>query len=242
MKLSGISERIRSNFRHSTLSFIFIIAYVNIFPLIFGPENSIVAVIFTIMMSASMVRDLTATPVKHLFLQSAVLVWMGIAAFLVTTLPALFSFLINFFTLLLILYAFTYEYSNHIYFPYILSYLFLIFISPVHAGQLPMRILGMLAGAVSIMLYQWVMGRKRVQETARDVLTEMIDDICQYISQRTAGNPQKADLSAMRHKLCRLSRTVYERRKKPYVFPMPVFHDRRRTRIRASDDPDTGVS
>ena len=94
MKLSGISERIRSNFRHSTLSFIFIIAYVNIFPLIFGPENSIVAVIFTIMMSASMVRDLTATPVKHLFLQSAVLVWMGIAAFLVTTLPALFSFLI----------------------------------------------------------------------------------------------------------------------------------------------------
>mgnify|MGYP000102065639 FL=1 len=96
MKLSGISERIRSNFRHSTLSFIFIIAYVNIFPLIFGPENSIVAVIFTIMMSASMVRDLTATPVKHLFLQSAVLVWMGIAAFLVTTLPALFSFLIIF--------------------------------------------------------------------------------------------------------------------------------------------------
>ena len=214
MKLSGISERIRSNFRHSTLSFIFIIAYVNIFPLIFGPENSIVAVIFTIMMSASMVRDLTATPVKHLFLQSAVLVWMGIAAFLVTSLPALFSFLINFFTLLLILYAFTYEYSNHIYFPYILSYLFLIFISPVHAGQLPMRILGMLAGALSIMLYQWVMGRKRVQETARDVLTEMIDDICQYISQRTAGNPQKADLSAMRHKLCRLSRTVYERRQK----------------------------
>ncbi|WP_442876702.1 FUSC family protein [Eisenbergiella porci] len=214
MKQSGISERIRSNFRHSTLSFIFIIAYVNIFPLIFGPENSIVAVIFTIMMSASMVRDLTATPVKHLFLQSAVLVWMGIAAFLVTTLPALFSFLINFFTLLLILYAFTYEYSNHIYFPYILSYLFLIFISPVHAGQLPMRILGMLAGALSIMLYQWVMGRKRVQETARDVLTEMIDDICQYISQRTAGNPQKPDLSAMRHKLCRLSRTVYERRKK----------------------------
>lgn len=32
MKLSGISEKIRSNFRHSTLSFIFIIAYVNIFP------------------------------------------------------------------------------------------------------------------------------------------------------------------------------------------------------------------
>ncbi len=57
-----------------------------------------------------------------------------------------------------------------------------------------------------------------MQETARDVLTEMIDDICQYISQRTAGNPQKPDLSVMWHKLCRLSRTVYERRKKTLCF------------------------
>lgn len=161
-----------------------------------------------------MVRDLTATPGKHLLIQSTVLVWMGAAAYLVTALPAVFSFLINFFTLLLILYAFTYEYSSHMYFPYILSYLFLIFISPVHAGQLPGRLLGMLAGAISIMLYQWVMGRNRVRETARDVLSEMIDDICQYTAQRTAGNAQPPDLSAMRRKLCRLSRTVYERRKK----------------------------
>lgn len=210
----NIPDVIKDNFRFSTLSFIFIIFYVNIFQIIFGPENSIVGVIFTIMMSASMVRDLTATPFRHLMVQTLVLVWMALAAYWVSTLPAPLSFVINFITLLLILYAYTYEYSNHIYFPYILSYLFLVFISPVNAQQLPKRMLGMAAGAVSIMLYQWIMGRKRVVETARDVLTEMLDDICLLISYRLGKTEEKPDLTDIRRKLCRLGRTVYERRKK----------------------------
>ncbi|MDO4272842.1 MAG: FUSC family protein [Eubacteriales bacterium] len=209
-----IPEVIKKNFRFSTLSFIFIILYVNIFQTVLGGENSIVGVIFTIMMSASMVRDLTATPLRHLAAQSLVLVWMAVAAYWVTVLPAPLSLFVNFTTLLLILYAFTYEYSSHKYFPYILSYLFLIFISPVNAQQLPRRILAMLVGAASIILYQWFMGRKRVQETARDVLTEMIDDICRFISYRLGREDKSPDLSDIRHKLCRLGQSVYDRRKK----------------------------
>ena len=115
----NITNVIKDNFRFSTLSFIFIIFYVNIFQILFGPENSIVGVIFTIMMSASMVRDLTATPFRHLFIQALVLVWMAAAAFWVSTLPAPLSFVINFIRLLVILYAFSYEYSNNIFIPYI---------------------------------------------------------------------------------------------------------------------------
>lgn len=205
---------IREKFRSGTLSFIFILAYINVFQSIFGPENSIVGVIFTIMMSASMVRDLTATPFRHLFAQSFVLVWLALAAYLTGVLAAPLSFIINFITLAVVLYAYTYEYSSHIYFPYILSYLFLVFLAPVTSGQLPKRIAAMLAGAVSIMLYQWFMGRKRVRETARDVLSGMIDLIYGYICQRTGGVQEQPDLAAMQSSLCRLSRTVYERRKK----------------------------
>ena len=109
----NIPDVIKDNFRFSTLSFIFIIFYVNIFQIIFGPENSIVGVIFTIMMSASMVRDLTATPFRHLMVQTLVLVWMALAAYWVSTLPAPLSFVINFITLLLILYAYTYESASY---------------------------------------------------------------------------------------------------------------------------------
>ena len=64
-----IPAPVRDKFRFGTLSFIFIVAYINVFQLIFGPENSIVGVIFTIMMSASMARDLTAAPIRHLIAQ-----------------------------------------------------------------------------------------------------------------------------------------------------------------------------
>lgn len=208
-----IPEVIRHNFRFGTLNFLFIILYVNVFQFIFGPENSIVGVIFTIMMSASMARDLTATPIRHFLIQALVLVWMALAAFLVGTLSAPWSLCVNFITLLLILYAYTYEYSSHLYFPYILSYLFLVFISPINASQLPKRLAAMLVGALSIILYQWFMGRKRVVETARDVLTEMIDDVCGAASGRLEGTVDQPDTSRIRKLLCRLSHTVYERRK-----------------------------
>lgn len=141
-----LPEFTKDKFIANTLSFIFIIAYVNIFQMALGAENSIVGVIFAIMMSASMVRDLTANPFRHLFIQAVVLMSMALAAYWVNVLPAPFSFFINFTTLLGILYAYTYEYSSHMYFPYILSYLFLIFITPANSGQLPRRLMAMAAG------------------------------------------------------------------------------------------------
>ena len=75
-----LSDDWKKKIRFSTLSFLFIIAYVNIFPMLFGAENNIVAVIFTILMSASMVRDLTGTILRHFFIQTFVLIWMSIAA------------------------------------------------------------------------------------------------------------------------------------------------------------------
>lgn len=209
-----IPEVVKERFRFGTLSFIFILAYINVFQFIFGPENSIAGVIFAILMSASMVRDLTATPFRHLITQTFVLVWLALAAYWVNVLSSPLSFIINFVTLLVILYAFTYEYSSHLYFPYILSYLFLVFLSPVTASRLPVRLLAMAAGAVSIMLYQWFMGRNRVMETARDVLSEMIGTVCAYITHRIENTGELPDLSGMRGLLYRLSRTVYDRRRR----------------------------
>lgn len=210
-----IHDSVKKNFVHATLEFAFIIAYVNVFPRIFGQENNIVGIIFTIMMAASMVRDMTATPVKHLLLQAAAVLLMGLSAFLVNFLSPLAALPINLVTLFVILYAFTYEYSSHMYFPYILSYLFLIFLSPhLQPQQLPMRMAGLLAGAASIILYQIVKGRKRVVETARDVLTSMVDAARASIDCVLTGEGDVASAEEVRRKLCKLSRTVYERRKK----------------------------
>lgn len=109
------------------MNFVFILIFVNVFQKVFGRENSIVGVIFTIMISASMVRDLTATPIRHLCLQTAILFVMATAACFVSNATPLIALGVNFAVIFLILCAFTCEYVSHLYFPYILSYLFLVF-------------------------------------------------------------------------------------------------------------------
>lgn len=214
-KLYAFFSRARGIFVSSTLSFLFIIVFINVFQTVFGPENSIVGVIFAIMMSASMVRDMTGTPLKHLLIQALVLVVMGISASLVATLNPWAALPIHFLTLFFILYAFTYEYANHMYFPYILSYLFLIFISPVGMDQLPKRLLGLLVGAVCIILYQLFMGRNRVSNTAQSVLGGILDTADGTVTALLEGKEVPGELGQVRHSLCALSRSVYERRKRP---------------------------
>ena len=209
-----MKESVNKNFRHATLNFIFIIIYVNVFQLVFGMENSIVGVIFTIMMSASMVRDLTGAPVKHFLCQALILVLMAAAACFVAAVPPLAAVPVNLAMIFLILYAYTYEYVSHIYFPYILSYLFIVFISPVPPEGLPKRLLGTAAGAAGIILYQLVNGRNRVAETAREVLTAMIDEAESCIEGILSGKEISRNPEKLRGDLCRLSKIVYERRKK----------------------------
>lgn len=209
-----IRESVKKNFRHATLNFLFILIFISLFQMIFGPENSIVGVIFTIMMSASMARDLTARPIKHLCIQGAVLTLMAAVACFVVNVPPLLALPVNLAMIFLILYAFTYEYVDQIYFPYILSYLFLVFISPITPEQLPKRLLGMLVGAVCIILYQLVNGRKRIVETARDVLVSMCDKANVYIEALLSGEAAAQDIEALRGDLCKLSKIVYDRRKK----------------------------
>lgn len=210
---ADVVQSVRKNFRFATLSMIFILIFVNVFQWIFGLENSIVGVIFTILMSASMVRDLTAFPFRHLCIQASVLLLMAACACFVSNADPLLALPVNLIMIFIILYAFTYEYTSHLYFPYILSYLFLIFISPVTPEHLPKRLLGILVGAVGIIVYQLVNGRKRVAETARDVLLKMIDRAQSCMKQLLSGEVVAREPEQMRSDLCDLSKIINDRRR-----------------------------
>ena len=65
-----------------------------------------------------------------------------------------------------------------------------------------------------IILYQLVNGRNRVAETAREVLTAMIDEAESCIEGILSGKEISRNPEKLRGDLCRLSKIVYERRKK----------------------------
>lgn len=208
-------ETVKSKFWYSTTEMIFVLIFVNCFQAVFGPENSIVGVIFVILMPSSLMKDMTAAPMRHFLVQTAALLSMATAACLVGILHPAAAFGINFLAAFLILYAYTYEYANNLYFPYILSYLFMIFISPVSLVQLPKRLIGVLVGCVGIILYQYIRGRNRTAQDASGALLTILDETCQYIDYPLYGKEIKDSEETVRQNLCKLSKLVYNRRKSP---------------------------
>lgn len=209
-----VSQTFTEKRKSVTLNFLFVMVFVTLFQRIFGQENSIVGVILIIIMCSAMLRDLTSTPVKQCFIQAGILEAMTIAAFLVTHLPLLGAAVLNFSMLALLLYAFTFEYATHLYMPYIISYLFLVFLSPITAQQLPMRCLGMLVGAVCVILYQVVMGRKRILEIPRAALSELVEEACDCVRCLLSSEGRPDNPQMVHSNLCKLSRLIFERRKR----------------------------
>lgn len=203
----------RKNFKSATLEFLFIIAFVNGFQWVFGAENSIIGVVFAIMMAASMARDLTAAPVRHLLFQALVLTMMTVAACFVASLDPWFALILNIGMCFFLLYTFTFEYMSNLYFPYILSYLFMVFITPVPAAGLPKRLLGVLAGSACIIVYQLVKGRKRIRNTVKNSLTHIVDTLLAETD--GAGEGTAAAAEEIRRELRKISRAEFERRKRP---------------------------
>lgn len=150
-----------------------------------------------------------------------------IAACFVANAPPLAALPVNPMAVFLILYAYTYEYTSHLYFPYILSYLFLIFLSPVTPEQLPKRLLGVVVGAFCIIAYQWVKGRNRIRQAARDVLLSIMGRAERCIDVLLSGEEVRREPAPLRAELCRLSKTVYDRRRRMLCISAAGFAGRK---------------
>lgn len=209
-----MATSVKKNFRFATLDFIFVMLFVNIFAYIFGGENSIVAVIFVVLMGCSMARDLTNAPVKHFLTMTFTMTVMTVAACYVNHIYAYAALPINLAMTFFILYSYTYEYADNLYFPYILSYLFMIYITPVTPTNLPNRLVGIVIGCVSVMIYHVVMNRKHAWKHIKKQLNDLTNKALAVIDSLSENKPMPQFANEIRADVCKISRLVYERRKR----------------------------
>lgn len=212
--LNKAYNKVKTGFKYNTLNFVFIFIFINLFLRAFGAENTIVAVVFIIVMQSSMLLDFTVKPIKNFFIQLLIMETMVVSAFLINTLNPFVTIPINFIVLFTLLFVFTFEYTTDLYMPYILSYLFLTFISPVSAQMLPKRMLAVLVGMICVMLYHFFMGRNRTRDTVCSALTGMIDECRQSVDCLISGTGMPDSIETVRSNLYKLSHLVYERRKR----------------------------
>jgi hypothetical protein len=206
----GIREHVGSNFKFATINFILIVLFISGIQAVFGGENAVVAIIITTLMFMIMTRR----PLKYLCIQGAILCFMAVAASLATVVPLPVAFFIHFFVAFVILYLHTYECKEHLYFQYILGYLFFLFLSPVTPEHLPKRLVCIVVSLICMILYQWIKGKGNMVKIAREVLGGFLEEAQGCVSCLLAGEKAASDIQQLRGSLGKLSKCIDQFRKK----------------------------
>lgn len=211
--LQVVKETISKNFKSATITFITIMLVVSAFQMLFGPQNMVLGIMIAPMMLILMSKDMTAHPVKHFSRQALVLCGMATAACISMVVPITVALFIHLIVVFFISYTYTCDCGDHMYFQYILDYLFLIFMGPISLQQLPLRLLGMVTGAGLLLLYQFIKGRHRADKVTQNVLLSLLEDTKIRINSLLSENKISLDNISLDNALKTFSLTIEHRQK-----------------------------
>lgn len=159
----------KGKIKSQTILFISIVLFIIVFKTIFGDENTLIGVTTVTAMLMFLAKDLTLNPVKNTLKLIAFNVTLGIIAHLAAS-NMFLAIPLNFITLFVIGYTLCYNLNTPSYIPFTLQYLFMLSI-PVDLERLPLRLVSLLVGAISIMVWQLVKNRNRVYRFGNKVLS-----------------------------------------------------------------------
>lgn len=150
---------LKNNIISKTILFIAIMIFVVIFKSIFGEQNTPVGIATVITLLMLLGKDLTQNPIKNFLILAGINLALGISAFIAAN-NVWLGIIIDFSALSLIGYYFSYAMTKGLILPYGLQYLFMLN-GPVYGDVFVKRILALIAGAVIIMVSQFIVNTKK---------------------------------------------------------------------------------
>lgn len=124
--------------------------------------------------------DLTEDIFRKTFLVSVVIVILGIGASIASLNPIV-GLIVN----IIIIFAITNQtvdnYKPPMYFPFILSYVFMLMSSPANLNDLPLRIISIFVGSVYVLLVQLVLNKDRFKKTILGTRSRIIFNVTKQI-------------------------------------------------------------
>lgn len=147
------------NIVSKTILFLAIMIYVIIFKSIFGDENVLVGITTLIALLLLLSKDLTKKPISNFLKLLAINLAIGIGAYIAAN-NIWAGIIIDFVTLSLIGYYFSYAMTKGLILPYGLQYLFILN-APVYGEALTKRWIALVVGAVIIMISQFIVNAKK---------------------------------------------------------------------------------
>ncbi|MGL5416342.1 MAG: FUSC family protein [Clostridium sp.] len=159
--------------------FLIILIFVIGFQSVFGDTNSVIAVMSITGLLMFLGSDLTGEPVRNAVSLIIMYLLIGVGAFIASTNMYL-AIPINLIVIFIISMRFCHILKSPMYTPFTLLYLFLL-TEPISGHQLPLRIMALVVGALSIMLPQFIVNKNKIQKATSGVLKGYIGLIIQKI-------------------------------------------------------------
>ena len=191
-----------------TILYVFIMAFVITFKIIFGDKNILVGVmgITAILMLTQI--NLTVSPGKNLVKLLIINLGIGIFTYL-ANLNIWAAIPINFIGIFVIAYTFYYNLKTPVYLPFTLQYMFLL-ATPITAAELPMRLLSLLVAPIGIMLIQFVVNKNKTTKVGN----KLIGGICDNIIKKINNDENKVEINeAIKKNANDFRKIIYDNRK-----------------------------
>ena len=191
-----------------TILYVFIMAFVITFKIIFGDKNILVGVmgITAILMLTQI--NLTVSPGKNLVKLLIINLGIGIFTYL-ANLNIWASIPINFIGIFVIAYTFYYNLKTPVYLPFTLQYMFLL-ATPITAAELPMRLLSLLVAPIGIMLIQFVVNKNKTTKVGN----KLIGGICDNLIKKINNDENKVEINeAIKKNANDFRKIIYDNRK-----------------------------
>lgn len=163
-----------------TILYVFIIAFVITFKIIFGDKNILVGVtsITAILMLTQI--NLTVSPVKNFIKLIVINLGIGVFTYL-ANLNLWLAIPINFIGVFIIAYIFYYNLKSSVYLPFVLQYMFLLS-SPININELKIRLLSLLVAPIGIMIMQFLSNKNKTTKVGNKLIGNICDSIIKKIN------------------------------------------------------------
>lgn len=160
-----------------TIVFVCIVGFITLFKTIFGAENALIGVTSITALLMFLERDLTIAPWKNTMKLIGLNLFIGCTATLAST-NMWIAIPVNFMAIFILGHSLLYNLKKPMYLPFILQYLFIL-ASPVPAEKLPMRLLALIVGAVTIMGMQLLTNKGKLTKTGNKLLERACTSLTQ---------------------------------------------------------------
>ncbi|MEG0391556.1 MAG: FUSC family protein [Anaerovoracaceae bacterium] len=215
-------KKIMGTVASKTIMFLVAVGTVLLSRSVFGEINVIVTVGLFTQALVFLTVDLTKEPLKNFLKILFVDLLLGVASTVVQMDPIL-GLVVNLLLIFGVVYIFMKDLSTPMYFPFMLTYLFMMGTAPVPFGELPLRLMLLAAGAVVTMLLQLVANGKKSKNLTNQTIESVVDKLIEEIEQWEEGEIKEETVVAVSEEVRNLAKFLDNRKTKAFFVSSTVM-------------------